>query len=280
MKDKFLQIKKWVIEAVIWAEKNLKGKSGPEKKAFVIEKVVTTLINLLPMPWYVRWAKEAASRRIICWITDLAVERLNFLTSWNFDTVELNDLQVAELACALDAPISAIAISCTSSSDILSARIDALYQEYAISPNVLLPGTVDEPALPLTSNYDNQLSKNLTRKEIACRDNCGFDLLTWETVDTFQAFREFVNQPIIIQSGSRCPDRNVAVGGSKNSKHMTGQALDIYVKGLNQRQLGEMAKKAQGRGLLPNLSYVEFVANSDTAIHIDTGETRNKMFNW
>lgn len=39
--------------------------------------------------------------------------------------------------------------------------------------------------------------------------------------------REFLELPIIINSGYRSPALNRAVGGSKNSQHMYGQAADI-----------------------------------------------------
>lgn len=45
--------------------------------------------------------------------------------------------------------------------------------------------------------------------------------------------------PIIITSGYRCPDLNTAIGGSKTSQHMRGQAVDIYVPGMSSRQLVE-----------------------------------------
>lgn len=39
--------------------------------------------------------------------------------------------------------------------------------------------------------------------------------------------REFLGFPILITSGYRSPALNRAVGGSKNSQHMSGQAADI-----------------------------------------------------
>jgi zinc D-Ala-D-Ala carboxypeptidase len=43
----------------------------------------------------------------------------------------------------------------------------------------------------------------------------------------FDACREFVGGPLGIASGYRSPKLNKAVGGSKTSQHMTGEALDI-----------------------------------------------------
>lgn len=39
--------------------------------------------------------------------------------------------------------------------------------------------------------------------------------------------RVVLGQPVSVRSGYRCPTLNRAVGGSKNSQHMTGMAADI-----------------------------------------------------
>lgn len=42
--------------------------------------------------------------------------------------------------------------------------------------------------------------------------------------------REAYGKPITVNSGYRCPALNKAVNGSRNSQHMTGEAVDITVK--------------------------------------------------
>ncbi len=42
--EKLNQIKQWVIQQVIWAEKELKDKSGAERKAAVVRKIDDILI--------------------------------------------------------------------------------------------------------------------------------------------------------------------------------------------------------------------------------------------
>lgn len=44
-----------------------------------------------------------------------------------------------------------------------------------------------------------------------------------------QPFRDLVGRPLIVNSGYRCPALNAAVGGVKNSQHLTGQAADIHL---------------------------------------------------
>ena len=47
--------------------------------------------------------------------------------------------------------------------------------------------------------------------------------------EVLEPLRAIVNEPIIISSGYRCPQLNAAVGGSKTSQHMKGEACDIHL---------------------------------------------------
>ena len=47
--------------------------------------------------------------------------------------------------------------------------------------------------------------------------------------NVLEPLREYFNCPIIIGSGYRSPALNKAVGGVKNSQHMTGEAADIHI---------------------------------------------------
>lgn len=48
-------------------------------------------------------------------------------------------------------------------------------------------------------------------------------------VNILDPLREEYGKPIIVNSGYRCPELNKAVGGAKNSHHLTGYAADITV---------------------------------------------------
>ena len=45
--------------------------------------------------------------------------------------------------------------------------------------------------------------------------------------EVLEPLRQWCGKPIIISSGYRSPALNKAVGGAKNSQHMTGEAVDI-----------------------------------------------------
>lgn len=46
-------------------------------------------------------------------------------------------------------------------------------------------------------------------------------------VNILQPLREALNSPVNLNSGYRCPSLNQAIGGARNSQHMTGHAADI-----------------------------------------------------
>jgi len=84
-----------------------------------------------------------------------------------------------------------------------------------------------------------KLSKNLTLKE-AVKSNTATRLgidntpSQWEINNLtaiadhiFQPIRDHFGVPIGVSSGFRCRDLNKAIGGSKYSQHMIGEALDI-----------------------------------------------------
>ena len=84
------QIKGWAIEQVIWAENNLHGKSGAEKRAAVIKK----LDDMITLPACLEWLDEI----IIGKLVDTTCERLNAMTEHNFKEIELSEKQEQELA--------------------------------------------------------------------------------------------------------------------------------------------------------------------------------------
>lgn len=51
-------------------------------------------------------------------------------------------------------------------------------------------------------------------------------------VQVLEPLREYMGKPLHINSGYRCPQVNAAVGGSKTSQHMKGQAADVAANNL------------------------------------------------
>ena len=48
-------------------------------------------------------------------------------------------------------------------------------------------------------------------------------------LEVLQQLRDYFGAPVHINSGYRCPELNMAVGGVKNSQHCRGEAADIRI---------------------------------------------------
>jgi zinc D-Ala-D-Ala carboxypeptidase len=55
--------------------------------------------------------------------------------------------------------------------------------------------------------------------------------------NVLEKVRAHFGKPITVNSGYRCPKLNRAIGGAKNSQHITGQAADIEIAGVDNQVL-------------------------------------------
>ena len=84
-----------------------------------------------------------------------------------------------------------------------------------------------------------KLSKNLTLKEVTKSNTANrlgidntpeeFDIKNLRAIaeEVFQPLRDHFGVPLFVSSGFRSKKLNKAIGGSKYSQHMVGEALDI-----------------------------------------------------
>ena len=98
-----------------------------------------------------------------------------------------------------------------------------------------------------------------------------------ELVDILTKIRKHYNQPVIINSGYRCEAHNKAVGGSANSQHFKGSAVDIIVKNTPTESVWEYVLEKWGDEPL-GLAIKRNKANIYAGfVHIDT---RDKKARW
>jgi uncharacterized protein YcbK (DUF882 family) len=118
------------------------------------------------------------------------------------------------------------------------------------------------------------LSRNFSRSEFECKCGCGFFKENPLLIATLQKIRDYANRkslnetdiPIFINSGCRCKDHNKAVGGVKNSRHLTGEAADVRIPGWESERLLNLIK----RMALEDRIYVGYAYKiDDTSVHID-----------
>lgn len=106
------------------------------------------------------------------------------------------------------------------------------------------------------------LNRFFKRSEFRCQcNNCNSDVVDAELLQVLTDLRLFYDRPVIINSGHRCVEHNMKVGGSLNSQHLTGKAADIVVKGVDSdevyRHLDELYHDTYGIGKYVGRTHID-----------------------
>ena len=84
-----------------------------------------------------------------------------------------------------------------------------------------------------------KITKNFYKSEFDSKDGAEMPKEVFYNVVKLaiqlQVLRDYLGEPIKINSGYRSPKHNKAIGGVKNSQHVLGKASDIKVKGIKPR---------------------------------------------
>lgn len=113
---------------------------------------------------------------------------------------------------------------------------------------------------------NESLSANFKVREFACKDGSDTILIDLELVKILQNIRNYFGKPVKINSGYRTSKHNVKVGGSKNSYHVKGQAVDIAINGVHPVLVALYAERLNAGG----------IGVYKTFTHIDTREKRTR----
>ena len=117
------------------------------------------------------------------------------------------------------------------------------------------------------------MTKNFSLDEFACRDGSPVpdDLIdnVNTLADNLQVLRDYLDEPIHINSGYRSPEYNKKIGGAKSSQHLLAKAADITVKSKTPAELKAIVEKLidekklyfGGIGLYPGFFYVDIRRN-------------------
>ena len=111
---------------------------------------------------------------------------------------------------------------------------------------------------------DEYLTKNFKKSELVCPCGCNEFMLDIHILNKLQQLRDKIKIPIIISSGYRCQRRNEKVGGSVNSGHLVGKAIDFYSPNISTTILWEHLERIGINGMG---HYKE--SNGFRFIHID-----------
>ncbi len=118
------------------------------------------------------------------------------------------------------------------------------------NPKYTDPNEANHPLYQIT-NPELQLTPNFKVKEFVTSGGRvqEYARISPDIVLAMQQLRDTLGQPIVITSGYRCPERNEAVGGSSKSRHMSGDAVDIDVKGMSPQALSEKVIEVLGEDI-------------------------------
>lgn len=120
-----------------------------------------------------------------------------------------------------------------------------------------------------------QLTENFHLHEFACNDGTPvpeeFIPNVKKLAEQLQVLRDYIKEPIHLNSSYRHPAYNQRIGGKPNSQHLTASAADITVKSMTPRKLKGVVEKLikqkklwfGGIGLYPGFLHVDI--RKDTA---------------
>jgi len=112
-------------------------------------------------------------------------------------------------------------------------------------------------------------SEHFSKRELACRCGCGTCKMEPELLLLAEKIRVILGEiPMYVTSAYRCPRHNARVGGSPQSHHMEGKAMDFTVHDLNLLDAHDRIVRAWERGVLPELGGIGYYERK-RFIHVD-----------
>lgn len=115
------------------------------------------------------------------------------------------------------------------------------------------------------------LSRNFTKEELQC-PCCEECEMSPTLVTRLQSLRDIFG-PLNITSGFRCSDHNEKVGGSKNSQHLVGTAVDIKINDLTSQERYKLINSAFDLGF-------SGIGIGKNHFHVDVREGEKKSWGY
>lgn len=82
----------------------------------------------------------------------------------------------------------------------------------------------------MSSDSQKKVRTHFKVKEFACKDKSDLVLINEKLANLLENIRQHFEKPVHINSAFRTESWNDAVGGRRYSKHLAGEAADIWVK--------------------------------------------------
>ena len=98
----------------------------------------------------------------------------------------------------------------------------------------------------MNTDANGQVREHFKVKEFACKDGNNLVLVNEKLADLLENIREHFEKPVHINSAYRTESWNDKVGGKKYSKHLAGEAADIWVKDVTPKKVAIYADSVLG----------------------------------
>lgn len=117
-----------------------------------------------------------------------------------------------------------------------------------------------------------KLTKNFSKSEFECKCGCEMPDNVLENVkklaEQLQIIRDYVQEPIIINSAYRCLRHNRMVGSNDRSQHPKGKAADIVILGFTPDETASVIENMLTNETLPSF-HIGGLGRYNTFTHVD-----------
>jgi metacaspase-1 len=139
------------------------------------------------------------------------------------------------------------------------------------------------PLIRVTGRLNSRVSTNFQVSEFLDDQNSHYARISPELVEKLQGIRDKAGA-INVKSGYRYPSLNADVGGASRSRHISGEAVEIYSNTLSPLELAEIALQVMGcdigLGLGPDYIGVDVRGTSATWVEPGAGLNGSDFQSW
>ena len=127
-----------------------------------------------------------------------------------------------------------------------------------------------------------KLTNNFSKSEFNCKCGCEMPNDVFDNIKLLaiqlQTIREYVGQPIKINSAYRCELHNSIIGGVKTSQHILGKASDITINTFTPDEVVDVIENLLVNEMLPSF-YIGGLGRYNTFTHLDIRDYKARWDN-
>jgi len=127
-----------------------------------------------------------------------------------------------------------------------------------------------------------KLTGNFSKSEFNCKCGCEMPNDVLDNIKLLaiqlQTIREYVGQPIKINSAYRCQLHNSIIGGVKTSQHILGKASDITINNFTPDEVADVIENLLVNEMLGSF-YIGGLGRYNTFTHLDIRDYKARWDN-